>query len=160
MNLGWSAWRYRIRGRNPRPYAIMARGYPWVTPLLAVKEVNCPTALHDHQGGPVVVAIKCKPRSTGPLMSHHLQHGGAVILIERIVCINEEKPPVILLGVLLPQELQYVDFPPISRIPFPYIVALSHRPLWFPPPSPPARTLPASAARSLPLQLAIHQGIC
>ena len=32
VTLGWAVRRYRIRGRIPRPYAIMAMGCPWVTP--------------------------------------------------------------------------------------------------------------------------------
>ena len=44
-------------------------------------------------------------------MPRRPQHGCAVLLVERIARINEEKPPVLLLGVLLPQNLHRVDLP-------------------------------------------------
>ena len=42
-------------------------------------------------------------------MSHFPQHSGAVLLIERIVRVNEEKLPVLLLGILMPQEPHQVN---------------------------------------------------
>ena len=76
-----------------------------------MKEVTCPIALLDHQVGPVAVAIKYKPLSNGTLLWHHPQHGGAVLLVECIACVNEEKPSVLLMGVLLPQEPHHVNTP-------------------------------------------------
>ena len=52
----------------------------------------------------MVVAIKWKARTTGPLVEHRPQHSGAVLLSEHIVFINKEKPTVLLMGVLLTQE--------------------------------------------------------
>ena len=41
------------------------------------------------------------------------QHGGPIILMERVSHINEEKPPVLILQVLLPQQL-HVMYPPLD----------------------------------------------
>ena len=72
--------------------------------LLAMKELTCPITLPNHQIVPVAVAIKYKPRSTGPLMLHRLQHRGSVLLVEYSVHINEEKPQVLIMRVLIPEE--------------------------------------------------------
>ena len=82
--------------------------------LLAEKEVTRPITLPDHQRGPVVVSVECEPRTTGPHKLHCPQHGCAVLLIERITRANEEEPPILVLGVLLPQEPHRVDTPLIS----------------------------------------------
>ena len=47
-------------------------------------------------------------------MAHLPHHGRAVLLIERIARSNEEKLPVFLLGVLLPQEQQRMNHPLVS----------------------------------------------
>ena len=52
---------------------------------------------------PVAVAVECKPRANGTLVAHFLQHGFAVLLVERIARFNEEEPPVLLLTMILPQ---------------------------------------------------------
>ena len=44
-------------------------------------------------------------------MTHRQQHGCAYLLIESIESINKEEPPVLLLGILLPQEPHHVDPP-------------------------------------------------
>ena len=73
--------------------------------LLAEKEVTRPVTRPDHQCGPVAVAVECEPCATWPLKTHRTYQGCAVLLIERIVRVNKEEPPILLLGVLLPQEL-------------------------------------------------------
>ena len=80
--------------------------------LLTKQEATCPISHLDHQISPVVVAVESEPHTTGPLMPHHPQHLCMVFLIESIARVNEEEPPVLLLGVLLPQKPQYVDPPP------------------------------------------------
>ena len=46
-------------------------------------------------------------------MVHFLYNGCAVLLIERIARVNEEKPPVLILGLLLPQKPYRVN-PPLN----------------------------------------------
>ena len=52
----------------------------------------------------MAVAVKSKLRATGPLMPDNPEHGCPVLLIERITRINEEKPPILLLPVLLKED--------------------------------------------------------
>ena len=80
--------------------------------LLTEEEVNHPISRPDHQRGLVAVAVECEPRTTTPLMPHLPQHGFTVLLIGCIACVYEEEPPVLLLGVLLPQKPHRVDPPP------------------------------------------------
>lgn len=80
-------------------------------PLIYLKEMTCPIACPDHQGGPVAVAIIIKPRTIGTLVVHRPQNGGTVLLIECIVRINEEKPPLILLVMMLPHKPDRVNSP-------------------------------------------------
>ena len=58
-------------------------------------------------------AVKCKLCTTVPLVTHLPQHICAVILIERIVHIKEENPPVLILGMMLNQEPHRVN-PPLN----------------------------------------------
>ena len=78
-------------------------------PLLAMEELTYPVAQPDQQCGPVAVAVKFKPHTTWPLVTHRPHHGYAFLLIKRIARVNEEKPPFLLLGVLMPQEPHYVN---------------------------------------------------
>ena len=42
-------------------------------------------------------------------MAHHPQHSCLVLLVKRILRINEEKPPVLFMGMFLPQESHRVN---------------------------------------------------
>ena len=77
--------------------------------LITEEEVTRSISRPDHQCGSVELAVEYKPRTNGPLMPHLPHHGCAVLLIERIARVNEEEPPVLLLGVLLPQKPHCVD---------------------------------------------------
>ena len=79
--------------------------------LLTKEEATCPISHLDHQSSPVVVAVESEPHTTGPLMPHRPQYGCAVLLIERIARVNEDKPPVLLLDMLLPQEPHRMNTP-------------------------------------------------
>ena len=63
----------------------------------------------DHQRGPVAVAVKSKLRATGPLMPDSPENGCPVLLIERIVRVTEEKPPILLLPVFLEEDAYRMD---------------------------------------------------
>ena len=52
----------------------------------------------------VAGAVEGELRATRPLMMYIPKHGCPVLLIERVPCINEEKPPVLFLRVLLPED--------------------------------------------------------
>ena len=64
----------------------------------------------------MAVAVKFQPRTTGPLVAHRPQHGCAILLIERVLRINEEKPSVLLMGMLLPQDPHRVNPPFDTRL--------------------------------------------
>ena len=98
-------------GEYPQDIYDHGQGTPLGHPLIDVKEVTRLVALQYHQCGPVAVAVKCKPCTTGPSVEHLQQHCCKFFLIERIARFNEEKPPVLLLGVLLPQEPQHMNLP-------------------------------------------------
>ena len=85
------------------PYKIICRGGDWVTPSLLC--INWPATPHIvyHQRGSVAISVKSKLYSTGPLITEFPHRGCTVILIEFIECINEEEPPVLLLGILFLQ---------------------------------------------------------
>ena len=80
-------------------------------PLLTVYEVTRTIDRTDHQCGPEAVGIKYKPYNTGPIVAHLPQYGYAFLLVERIACVNREKPPVLLLDMLLLQEPHRVNPP-------------------------------------------------
>ena len=69
--------------------------------LLIVEVVTRPISRSDHQYIPVALAVECKPYTTGLLMPHRPQNGFPVIVIEQIVQVNEDEPPVLLMGVML-----------------------------------------------------------
>ena len=52
----------------------------------------------------MTVAVRGKLSTTGPLMSESPNHLCLVLLIECVPRINEEEPPVLLMGVLLLQQ--------------------------------------------------------
>ena len=86
----------------------------WISlghPLFTVDEVTCTVAFPHHQYGPVAVSVEYKPRNTGPPVAHRPQIGCEVLLIERIARVNEKETPVLLLGILLPQQPHNVDPP-------------------------------------------------
>ena len=71
--------------------------------------------------GPVAAAVKSKLRATGPLMPDIPEHGCTVLLIERIARINEEKPPILLLTVLLEEDTHCMDgalYPGLKAAPY------------------------------------------
>ena len=119
--------------------------------LLTEEEVTCPISRPDHQCGPMLVAVEWKPRTTEPLMPRRPQHGCAVLLVERIARINEEKPQSsswacschrICTAWISPSN-------PASR-PLQSCSVLQA--------SPPKHTFPTSAVRSTPRLLALPQG--
>ena len=69
-----------------------------------------------HQGGPVTVAVKGKPRATGTLVPDIPKYFCPVLLIECVPRINDEEPPVLFLGVLLTQQYHGV-YPGIQSCP-------------------------------------------
>ena len=83
------------------PYYIMTRGTPG-SPLLAVEEETCPACVIDFLSVPVAVTVKCKPRAAMPLKLDGPEQIHLFILVELIACVNGEKTPLLLLGVLLP----------------------------------------------------------
>ena len=88
-------------------YAIMASPLPWVMPSLLPKKWTDPSSVSYNtgdQGGPVKVAVKGKLCNTGPLIPNRPNHCCPIIPIEFVPCINQEETPVLLLGVLYPQE--------------------------------------------------------
>ena len=68
----------------------------------AIKEGSCPPTIPYHQGGPVAVTVESKLFAAGSIVLDRPQHCGSVLLIERIVHVNEEKYPVILLLMMFP----------------------------------------------------------
>ena len=57
----------------------------------------------------MALAVKSKLRATGTLMPDSPEHGCPVLLIERITRVNEEKPPILLLPVLLEEDAHRMD---------------------------------------------------
>ena len=55
----------------------------------------------DHQSDPLAVAITCKLCTTGPLKTDGPYHYRPDIFIEFTALVDEYKPPVLYLGVLL-----------------------------------------------------------
>ena len=77
----------------------------WVSlgePLLSVKEFPHPSPIPDHQGGPLAATFEFKICATVPIVLDLPHNYGPVLLIECIVRVNEDKPPVLILRVLLP----------------------------------------------------------
>ena len=100
-----------MRGGHPH---YICHHFLWIFlghPLLNIEELTHLIARPDHHCGSVALAVKFKLRTTRSLVAHLPQHGGAVIIIKHIACVNEEEPPVLLLGVLLPQEPHRVNTP-------------------------------------------------
>ena len=128
--------------------------------LLIEEEMTHPISFPDHQCGPVAVSVECEPRTTGSFMPYLPQHGCVVILVERIVRINDKELPFLVLSMLLPHNPHHVDPPPQSPPLFHCRTVLSRRPPWPLPPSPPTHTSPESAVRSSPRLLAVPQGTC
>ena len=89
-------------GEYPHAICNHVQGILLGSPHLVLKELTCLIAHPDHHGFLVAGANKFKPCTTGPLVSHPAHIDCTVLLIERIVHINEYKTPVLLLGVLLP----------------------------------------------------------
>ena len=51
----------------------------------------------DNQGDPIAATVKNKLYETVPIIPYLQQYYGTIILVELIACVNEEKPPVVLL---------------------------------------------------------------
>ena len=113
INVGVGLLEVPYTGYDPQAIYDHCQRIPMAHPLLAEKYVTHPIVCADHQGGLVAVSFKCKPHTTGPLVAHGPQHGCAVLLIEHIARINEEKPSVLPQGVMLPQEPHLVN-PPLG----------------------------------------------
>ena len=64
----------------------------------------------------MAVTVESKLCATGPLMPKLPQHGGPVLLIELVACINEEKLPVLLLRVLILDQLHCMYTPLYPRL--------------------------------------------
>ena len=77
------------KGEDPKAICNHGQGIPLGHFLLAMKEMTVPVACSDHQFVPVAVSVKFKPRTTGTLVAHCPQFGCEVLLIERIVRVNE-----------------------------------------------------------------------
>ena len=77
-----------------------------------------PVPVPDDQGGPVAVKVESKLYATWPLVPDVPHYFGPFLLIEGIVCVNEEKPPVLLLD-------SSFGYPRRSPLPTPYIVSTS-----------------------------------
>ena len=69
--------------------------------LLSVKEVTHAPHIADNQHLPVVVLVKCELRTNVTLKPDIKKHVCPVLLIERIVRVNEKEPPTLLLGIIL-----------------------------------------------------------
>ena len=52
----------------------------------------------------MMVSVKVKLRAAGPLIPDRPNHCCPVLLIEGVLRINEEVPPVLLLGAMLPRQ--------------------------------------------------------
>ena len=59
----------------------------------------------------MVVTFENKLCATGILVMELTQHRGPVLLIEYIVYVNEEEPPILLLQVMLPKHLHLMNTP-------------------------------------------------
>ena len=91
------------------PYVIMARRSPWVTPSLLCKKWPDPSPMSlSTSVATVTVTVKGKLRATGPLVLDSPEHGCPVLLIERVARVNEEKPPILLILKLLPEDAHRV----------------------------------------------------
>ena len=77
--------------------------------LLSVQEVAGPIHVAHHHSGPVAISVESELRTTGPLKLDGPHHFRPILLIERILRINEEEYPVLLLGMLLLPEAHNMD---------------------------------------------------
>ena len=57
----------------------------------------------------MVVAVKRKLHSTGPLVPDSQDHSCPVLLIERVARVNKDKTPIILLFMFTPEDAHCVD---------------------------------------------------
>ena len=95
------------------PYAIgkHGKGTPLVRSLLAVQEVAGSIHVTHHQSGPVAIAVESELCATGPLKLGSPHNRRLILIIKRALCVNEEESPVLILGMLLPQEVHHMDAP-------------------------------------------------
>ena len=57
----------------------------------------------------MAVSVKRKLRATGPLVPDSLEHGCPNLLIELVARVNEEKTPILLLLMFLPEDAHHMD---------------------------------------------------
>ena len=77
--------------------------------FLAIKEVHRPHSMPDNQGDPIAATVKNKLYETVPIILYLQQCYGPILLFELIACVNEEKPPVVLLWVIFPKQPRHVN---------------------------------------------------
>jgi hypothetical protein len=77
--------------------------------FLAAEKVGSPVVAAEHECPPVSAAIECKPGPQRPLMTDSPQHGCPVLLVECILCINEQKAPILFMLVQLPEVLHRMN---------------------------------------------------
>ena len=95
------------------PYAVCdhVKGTPLGHALLGVKEVDGPFHVAHRQSCPVAIAVEGELCATRTLKLYGSHHFHLILLIERVLCINEEEHPALLLCMLLPQEVHRGDYP-------------------------------------------------
>ena len=62
-----------------------------------MKEMSHAPSVPYHQGGPVGLTVESKLRATGILVQDHPQHDDTVLLIYRVVRVNETEYLILLL---------------------------------------------------------------
>ena len=87
-------------------------GFPESPPLFWIWSNPVPPPITYHHDGPVAVTVEGKLCTTGPLMTDFPHHGGPVLLIECVSCVNDKKLQVLLLWMMFPEQLHNM-YPPL-----------------------------------------------